>query len=328
MKVITKDFQRLKGENVFEFPIGITVIQGRSGSGKSSLFYAIEDCLSNPNGVSDVINWDADKCEVTVENEDHRVKWVKTQKSSEYIDKEGKPYVKASKLDSRDIDDLGFYFNKKDEIVNIHDEWAKLFPFESNETEMFKLFEDIFNISCSFQIIDSMKKDEQEQKSHINDLTRSINELTMQNNSIDNILSKIDLNKLNGIIFDLQNKENKVNEIIQDYNVFSENQKYLNLKDVTPFTLNIDNNSYNQLLEDYKNYLCCLERRDMNIPTRKELNIPENMYEQDYSIYKDILSQISSYDNEITKLNEEENTTKEKLKEIKVCPTCGHSLEE
>lgn len=328
MKVITKDFQRLKGENTFEFPIGITVIQGRSGSGKSSLFYAIEDCLSNPNGVSDVINWDADKCEVTVENDDHRVKWVKTQKSSEYIDKDGKPYVKASKLDSRDIDDLGFYFNKKDEIVNIHDEWAKLFPFESNETEMFKLFEDIFNISCSFQIIDSMKKDEQEQKSHINELTRSINELTMQNNSIDNILSKIDLNKLNEIIFDLQNKENKVNEIIQDYNIFCENQKYLNLKDTTSFTLNIDNNSYNQLLEDYKNYLCCLERRDMNIPERKELNIPENMYEQDYSLYVNILSQISGYDNEITKLNEEEILVRKKLKEIKVCPTCGHSLEE
>ena len=66
MKVKTKDFQRLKGENTFEFPVGITVIQGRSGSGKSTLFYAIEDCLSNPSGVADVINWDAKSCEVSI----------------------------------------------------------------------------------------------------------------------------------------------------------------------------------------------------------------------------------------------------------------------
>ena len=50
MKVTTKDFQILQGTNTFEFPVGITVIQGKTGSGKTTLFYAIEDCLINPSG--------------------------------------------------------------------------------------------------------------------------------------------------------------------------------------------------------------------------------------------------------------------------------------
>ena len=68
MKVKTKDFQILKGEHEFEFPVGITVIQGKTGSGKTTLFYAIDDCLTNPSGVDDVINWDAKSASVTIEN--------------------------------------------------------------------------------------------------------------------------------------------------------------------------------------------------------------------------------------------------------------------
>ena len=55
MKVTTKDFQILKGEHTFEFPVGITVIQGKTGSGKTTVFYAVEDCLTNPSGVDEVL---------------------------------------------------------------------------------------------------------------------------------------------------------------------------------------------------------------------------------------------------------------------------------
>ena len=59
MKIITEDFQILKGINEFEFNSGINIIVGCNGSGKSSLFYAVENCLSNPNGVDDCINHDS-----------------------------------------------------------------------------------------------------------------------------------------------------------------------------------------------------------------------------------------------------------------------------
>ena len=159
MKVITKDFQILNGEHEFEFPVGVTVIQGESASGKSSLFYAIQYCLTNPSGVDYVINWDAKQTQVTIENNGNSVTWVKTPTSSEYINNTtGEKFVKASKLDSRDIADLGFYFDHKDNVINIQGEWSVLFPFGLTDTEMFKQFEEIFNIACAYQIVDDIKK--------------------------------------------------------------------------------------------------------------------------------------------------------------------------
>ena len=216
MKVRTKDFQRLKGENEFEFPVGITVIQGRSGSGKSSVFYAIEDCLTNPSGVADVINWDAKQAEVEIENDGGYAKWIKTASSCEYVDKDGKEYIKASKIDSRDIADLGFYFNPKGNIVNIHGEWSKLFPFEASDTEMFKLFEDIFNISSSFQIVESIKKDEQGFKAQINSINKELNDLTQQNNNLEYVLESLDKD-VDKYINNLSIYQNKLKESSDKY---------------------------------------------------------------------------------------------------------------
>lgn len=330
MKVTTKDFQSLKGENTFEFPVGITIIQGKTDSGKSTVFYAIQDCLENPSGVSDVINWDAKSAEVTIENDGGYVKWIKTASSSEYVDKNGKPYVKASKLDSRNIDNLGFYFDKKDKVINIHNEWDKIFPFESSDTEMFKLFEDMFNISSSFQIIDAIKKDEQEVKNKTSQIKNKIDCLHQQNLNIDNILSNVNINQVNEIISDLQYKANAIVELTKDYANLSDNQKYLTLQipEELDTSILIKNNSYyNQLKEDYNNYLINMEWMNMNIPEWKNFELVENKYENDYNRYISILDQIKNYDNEIVKLNEQENLVTEKLKEIKVCPTCGHKLE-
>ena len=68
MKVILNDFQILEGENTFEFPEGINVVVGPNASGKSSMFYAIENALTNPNGVDDCINYNSKQTKVTIEN--------------------------------------------------------------------------------------------------------------------------------------------------------------------------------------------------------------------------------------------------------------------
>lgn len=330
MIVRTKDFQRLKGENTFEFPVGITIVQGRSGSGKSTLFYAVEDCLSNPSGVADVINWDAKSCEVEIENEGGYVKWIKTPSSCEYVDKNGKEYVKASKIDSRDIDKLGFYFDKKDDVVNIHDEWDMLFPFGASDTEMFKLFEDIFNISSSFQIIDNIKKEEQDCKTQISSINKELNDITQQNNQINGILSRIDIN-VDSYIENIQKTQNDLDILQQEVQVLEENQKYLNLLIPQEFdysNLLESSQKYTQIINDFNLYSANLNAANMNIPDIKEFNIEENPYVSVYNEYKSLLDNISQYDITIANIDSEELKIKEKLKEIKVCPTCGHRLDE
>lgn len=328
MRVITKDFQRLKGENIFEFPVGITIIQGRSGSGKSTVFYAVEDCLTNPSGVSDVINWDAKEAEVTIENDGGYVKWRKTPSSCEYEDKNGKSFVKASKIDSRDIDNLGFYFDKKDDVVNIHGEWDKLFPFAASDTEMFKLFEDIFNISSSFQIIDNIKAEEKDYKAQIASLNNQINDLTIKNNSINDVLERVNPD-VDSFIKDLQNKEQNVSILTNDYRTLSDNQKYLNIdipKELDTSLLTEKGNFYSQILKDYENYQVNKQRASLIVPLEKSFDIKENPYIEDYNKYQTILNIIAQYEKELQKIDEEEKVVREKLGSIKVCPTCGQEL--
>ena len=329
MRVRTKDFQRLKGENEFEFPVGITVIQGRSGSGKSSVFYAIEDCLTNPSGVADVINWDAKQAEVEIENDGGYAKWIKTASSCEYVDKDGKEYIKASKIDSRDIADLGFYFNPKGNIVNIHGEWSKLFPFEASDTEMFKLFEDIFNISSSFQIVESIKKDEQGFKAQINSINKELNDLTQQNNNLEYVLESLDKD-VDKYINNLSIYQNKLKELSEDYSLY---QNTLSNK-----TLNIPNefdtgiiqstlNKYNILINDYNTYANSLNMANISLPSEYTLELKENPYIADYNLYSQLLKDIQTYDTNLNDCNLRIQTLEEEKAKIKVCPTCGRPLE-
>ena len=329
MRVRTKDFQRLKGENEFEFPVGITVIQGRSGSGKSSVFYAIEDCLTNPSGVADVINWDAKQAEVEIENDGGYAKWIKTASSCEYVDKDGKEYIKASKIDSRDIADLGFYFNPKGNIVNIHGEWSKLFPFEASDTEMFKLFEDIFNISSSFQIVESIKKDEQGFKAQINSINKELNDLTQQNNNLEYVLESLDKD-VDKYINNLSIYQNKLKELSEDYSLY---QNTLSNK-----TLNIPNefdtgiiqstlNKYNILINDYNTYANSLNMANISLPSEYTLELKENPYITDYNLYSQLLKDIQTYDANLNDCNLRIQTLEEEKAKIKVCPTCGRPLE-
>lgn len=328
MRVKTKDFQRLKGENEFEFPVGITVIQGRSGSGKSSLFYAIEDCLSNPSGVADVINWDAKKAEVEIENNNGYAKWIKTASSCEYVDKDGKEYVKASKIDSRDIADLGFYFNQKGNIINIHGEWSKLFPFEASDTEMFKLFEDIFNISSSFQIVESIKKDEQGFKNQINSINKELNDITQNNNNIEYVLGSLDKD-VDKYINSLNAAQTHVKSLYDDCVLYENNlkNKSLNIPDSYDiYKLPSALDEYNIIDGDCLTYQKSQALAQMVLP-ELQVELKENPYESDYNSYITLQKGIQEYDTQIKQLNGEESLLREKLSQIKVCPTCGRPLE-
>ena len=331
MKIITKDFQSLAGINEFEFPVGITIIQGKSGSGKSTLFYAIQFCLENTSGVADCINWFAKEAEVRIINNGADITWIKTPSSSKYINNlTGKEYVKASKIDSRDLGDLGFYFDNKDNIMNIHGEWSVLFPFGQSDTDMFKMFEDIFNISCSFAIIEDIKKDEQDIKKQITETTKEIDVLKRDKLNISNILEQVDENITDKYINDLSNTQTKLDNIMQDLESYKQNIKITQRPVPIQFsrtTLLQLSERYNQLKEDYTSYLNCFKQKDIKVPI-KYFNIQQNPIISDYNKYNLYLSNLQEYLQQIMDLNSQERLLREQLSKIKVCPTCGHKLGE
>ena len=332
MKVKLKDFQILKGEHEFEFPTGITVIQGESASGKSSLFYAIKDCLTNPSGVDYSINWDAKQTEVTIENNGQSVTWIKTPTSSEYRNnKTGESFIKASKLDSRNIGDLGFYFDHKDNVVNIHDEWSVLFPFGLSDTEMFKQFEAIFNIACAYQIVDDIKKDEQIVKNEISNLSTKINEYNQKQTQISTILEGVNKEEVDNYINILTQKQQVINQMTVDFNNLSKINTLLTLVVPQEFdmTILVDKDNYcNSIKKDYDNYQVNQLLCDAVVP--EEFNLDVSKYEElfrDYNSCKQLKDSIQQYMGQLNDLDGQKQQIEEQISQIKVCPTCGRPLE-
>jgi DNA repair exonuclease SbcCD ATPase subunit len=334
MKVTVKDFLILQGEQTFEFPIGLTVVVGASASGKSSVFYAIQNALSNPSGVADCINHNADKAVITLENNGNVITWVKTKTSSEYINELTKQqYVKASKLDSRDIADLGFYFNNKDKIVNIHDEWSVLFPFGESDADTFKLFEDIFNISCSVQVIDEMKKEESSAKSLISSTQNEIDEIKAKQLILDNILSS-SLNKetVSKKVEELNNINLYNANIIKAFQTYQDNQYISNLIKVpTDFNYDLDAiTRYNfKINDDYKKLLKFEEHSKISIVLDDFVFEPTNYQNilNDFNKCNYIQSDISNFSKQIMELDNKIHELEIMLSTIKVCPVCGKPME-
>lgn len=338
MKVTLNDFQILKGETELEFPNGITVLVGSNASGKSSIFYAIQNALTNPNGVADCINYDSSKTSVRIENNNNDVTWVKTLTSSEYINnKTQENFVKASKLDSRDIADLGFYFDNKNKVINIHDEWCVLFPFGESDTDMFRLFEDIFNISCSFQIIDEMKKDEQYIKTAITSSQSCITSLQSKKTVLHQIKDRIKKSDITERIGRINNSKNLVVQVQEDFITFSRN--YLMTKINFPQMYDTDRlsnavNDYNNVNIDYNHYCkdsrlknAKLEISDYSLDKMKDLSYEVVTLEKDFNDYKNEKFYINTYKEQIERLNKKYNEINEDLSKIEVCPTCGQVIE-
>ena len=332
MRIITEDFQILKDTNEFEFNPGINIIIGCNGSGKSSLFYAVENCLSNPNGVDDCINHDSNSARVTINNNGQSITWIREKGSSSYINNlDGSTYVKASKLNSTNIADLGFYFDKKNRIMNIHNEWSTLFPFGESDNDMFRLFEDIFNISCSFEILDNIRKDEQELKSKIKHLKIEKEQKTERLNKLNEISSKVNLIDISNLIDSLEEFTSSKETLKQDYSEYCTNYPICNIVLPRGFDATVLYDCQYKLtlmrqeLQDYKKN--CIDR-DISLSLKvKQFDIiePTDLREA-LVMYQELQNTIKQNINTIRELNEQIVEIQRELDKISICPTCGRPL--
>lgn len=329
MKLKLKNFQAYD-ELELEFINGINVISGSNSSGKSSIFRAILALLTNPNGSKNYIKHGKNSAEVTLKNNGNELTWQRLKSTVNYIDANGQSFEKASKLDSRDIVDLGFYFNAKGDVVNIHTEWDVLFPFSESDTEIFKLFEDIFNISSLAIIIDKMKTDENAINKSIFDLENSISINTKKINAIQSLNELCNLDELKEYYKKINVLVNSFNVLLNDIKIAEKNNKLSNVTKLDNIEEKINYIQLNNLLNDInlvKNInesnkieiIAYINANDIN--ALKQLQCDINLYSNNEMRIGDLYNAIDNNKSII-------NICKDKLKEFKVCPLCKSTLGE
>ena len=156
MKVKINNYQIIK-EAELEFKPGVTVIIGSSNNGKSSVIRAIESAINNKGG-SDFINYDAESCEVTIEDLGQKIIWSKNLNSTKsYYDINGQV---LNKIGQKQLDEVGQLLNMSEVQIN-NDKfrlnfWKQLdYPFLVGKTH-YQLF-DFISKSKDQEIISSLE---------------------------------------------------------------------------------------------------------------------------------------------------------------------------
>ena len=327
MELKVKNFQSLKDISL-EFPEGqITALLGESNQGKSSVLRAIRAVVTNPQGSGHYVQHGKNKTEVTLANNGNTLTWERTKSTTNYKYND-EVFTKCSKQDSSVFCDLGFVYDQKGKLLNLSGEWDTLFPFALSDTELFKLFEDLFSIIDSAKILDGMRGDEtscNKDKLLTQDKLKTIIERKERADSL--IMGLGDLAKPEMIKLVIKKKYEELKKMRQDFN---------NLKATNPIVNSeLNSESFKTVLLDgaiksladlYKsNYFLNKLPQNLDLPLAKWFEFDNSLAE----LKKAELSYANEVNNQtmLEKSKSDLESTLEKLKEqynsIDVCPLCG-----
>ena len=334
MKLRIKDFQIL-GDVELEFRKGITAIVGPSNSGKTSILRALGCLINNSSEAKSYIKHGKDKTTVEIELEDKpKIKWIRTPKGANY-EIEGEVHDKVGKSNLLDLISLDEFYRDQDsdDLINIQDEWSLLFPFQKTDSQMYKLFEDIFSINDSSVIFRKIKEDESLCKKELCNLNTELLRNKEKSVQLKEYLSSVDINILNKYRDDLSDLDNYISTINKDSDMVKEYlRKYDSLRKLKREEYDLNT------LDEYISL-----DNDCNYIKSNEVFINFNIErtEYDLTLFEDLMSlntdcdtvlrylkEYNSLKEDIKKYEEERESISERLRDVKTCPICNQSLRE
>ena len=344
-KLTIENFQSIKDKTSIEFIPGVNLIIGPSNSGKTAILRSLIGLILNYKGkVRKYLTHFQDKIQVDLQlKEDEIYTWVKSEKGTEYIiNKHGEEeiYKKSGNNNIFDfIPDFPFILRDK-KLVNTHTEHDGLpFPFNMNDIELFKMFEDLYNVSSTATIFKFLKKLETQTNSEINTIERDIE---INKHRIEAIIELEDHYNLE----DLEQKKEIASKLLTNFKDLEEDlikaksnnsicKKIKNILEDRPddeHDLKIDLDIINEFFKLKEDYIIANNNNKFD-------NI--KLYNKDFEIsiidsYNNLLSDIkilNNLENEVTYLDKEEIDLKSEYEQIKsqldkidICPLCGNNL--
>ena len=181
MKLKIENFQSLEGINEFNFEPGVTMIVGASNSGKTAIIRALRGLILNyisSSKAKKYITHFKDNLQVDLQLDDKiNYSWYKDTKNTLYKieDLENHKEQEFEKSGNDDLESIcdkagvDFPFVIRDKkLINTHTEKDSLpFPFDLNDVELFKMFEELYNVSSSGVIFKFMKSLETKTNSEV-----------------------------------------------------------------------------------------------------------------------------------------------------------------
>lgn len=344
MKLKYHNVGSIKEAEVEYKPGQLVAIVGESNQGKSLQFYSLLDGFTNSPAFKRYINNEA------------LAKDSKAYESIELIDDTGGHWqVTASNFSmSYKVDGMKFEKPRRDNIfelskkqipgllydpenctpiMNIVDEDTGMFPIDRSDAQIFKTYERLLSLSCTEDILRAIKLDTEDIDYNVNDRLKAIQQSQVTIQKIADFFNIVSEDTLVKMTSDLTQLKQRQIFLINLHNSTSNIANYILAVDsVNLSSLDFDIKDFQSklaLLVQANNIISYCDNADKaEIKKYEDFDIQKAIeLNQDLSVAMQLNQDILSLEEQIQKDSTLLKDIEKQLKQIKVCPLCGHSME-
>ena len=344
-KLNIENFQSIKDKTSIEFIPGVNLIIGPSNSGKTAILRALTGLILNYKGkVKKYLSHFQDKIQVDLQlKEDEIYTWIKSEKGTEYvINKDGveEVYKKSGNNNIFDfVQDFPFILRDK-KLINTHTEHDGLpFPFSLNDVELFKMFEDLYNVSSTAIVFKFLKKLETQTNSEINSLEGNIEENKHRVEAIVELENHYNLEDLeqkrelaSRLLTNFKDLELDLIKARSNNSICKKIKTILEDRSDDAHDLKIDLEQINNFFKLKEDYIIANNNSKLDNIQLYNKDFETSIIDSynallcDIKILNNLDKELKSLDLEEKDLNLEYEEIKSQLDKIEICPLCGNNL--
>lgn len=356
MKLKIENFQSLEGVNEFNFNPGVTMVVGASNSGKTAIIRALRGLILNyisSSKAKKYITHFKDNLQVDLELDNKiNYSWYKDSKNTLYKigDLENhteREFEKSGNDDLESICDkagIEFPFVIRDKkLINTYTEKDSLpFPFDLNDVELFKMFEELYNVSSSGIIFKFMKTLETKTNSEIKSTKEQIEIDRGKIEKIIDLEDKYEVEKLEILKSQAEKVQAGMIGIDEDIRITASNNKVCKIIREFLARIVVKENTYELLneainsLKESKDLSKDIEIVDSNNKI-EQINVYNkefdtalisdyNALSSDYNKAKSLNRELKSIKEEMDDLLEQQKEIQEELSRVDICPLCKQPI--
>ena len=225
------NFQLIK-KGKLSFRKGLTIIQGSNSSGKTAILRSLRSLILNPSIGKNFIKHGETESLVTLNlresNTSKTITWNREQTGVRYLI-DSQVNTKCGRLTLFDLDKQTkfIYDDHKRSVLNICGEHDGLFPFDRSNTEIFKVFENIFAIEDSSAIITSITNYDKEKEKLKTKKEYEIAELEQKQKNLVTFQQKLNIESLETNISEYESLITQLEQINSDLETLNSIETFL-----------------------------------------------------------------------------------------------------
>ena len=345
MEVLIKNFNCIQSVKL-DFKPGFNVIQGPSNSGKSSIIKAIEKCIFNQSGSTNV-RQGQDNLLVGIKYRDREVYLTKGKNTKYKVDDQI-----YEKIGVNQLEQVAEALNIREVVLggekvrlNFSNQFSYPFLLDKSPGQLYKFIVDSAESESLSDVLKDMSKDIKDLDKSVIQNEAQIDILTKQKNDIEAKLSNSEkILEVSNKVLEMDSEYTQINrevELKDRYLKSSNNVEVLRLR-IKNLSIDkhlqdrVDNlySLYTKSVSTVQNYTTCLDnisRLSHKIDSCKNfstgrLDLIKGEYERLVEIFSkystctnkvvELKASIKDYDNQLEELREQ-------LGKFKVCPLCG-----